>query len=144
MSTKSAIHSSNNLNLCDSLFESLLYQIKASKLNYKIEESPFSAVIFLKRSLIKDKFGNFLQPQNPAHQVLVKDSEVSTLKDELAEKEEQLKELKSRNKILQASAKNYAKQLKDKDRELVLADMKKVATLATQGRGNFSEIAEIC
>ena len=59
MSNNSAIPSSNKLNLCDSLFESLLYQIKASKLNYKIEESPFSAVIFLKRSLIKDKFGNF-------------------------------------------------------------------------------------
>ena len=89
MSTKSAIHSSNNLNLCDSLFESLLYQIKASKLNYKIEESPFSAA----ESTSGFKSERFRSFNFKGRACL------------LAEKEEQLKELKSRGENLHASAK---------------------------------------
>ena len=43
-------------------FEILLKQIFESQLNYKLELSPFSAVINLKKSFIKDKSGNALQP----------------------------------------------------------------------------------
>ena len=40
------------------MFENLLQHIKESNLNFKLELSPFSAVILLKKSFIKDKFGN--------------------------------------------------------------------------------------
>ena len=42
-------------------FETLLKHVE-SQLNYKLELSPFSAVISLKKSFIKDKSGNVLQP----------------------------------------------------------------------------------
>ena len=43
-------------------FENLLRQVQSSNLNFRIELSPFSAVITLKKSLIKNKTGNFLLP----------------------------------------------------------------------------------
>ena len=39
-------------------FENLLLQVKSSNLNFKIELSPFSAFISVKKSFIKDKSGN--------------------------------------------------------------------------------------
>jgi seryl-tRNA synthetase len=42
-------------------FENILEQVKNSNLNFKLELSPFSAVICLKKSLVKDKFGQNLQ-----------------------------------------------------------------------------------
>ena len=41
-------------------FQNLLQRIKSSSLNYRIEESPFSATISLKNSYIKDRYGNQL------------------------------------------------------------------------------------
>ena len=41
-------------------FQNILQIIKSSSLNYKIEESPFSATISLKNSYIKDRSGNLL------------------------------------------------------------------------------------
>ena len=46
-------------------FDTLLKQVQTSNLNYRIEQSPFSAVISLKKSLLKDKSGNFLMPPQP-------------------------------------------------------------------------------
>ena len=43
-------------------FEHLILQVQKSNLNYKLELSPFSAVVYLKKSLIKDRFGNVLLP----------------------------------------------------------------------------------
>ena len=37
------------------IFENILHQVKCSNLNFKIDLSPFSAVISLKKSLVKDK-----------------------------------------------------------------------------------------
>ena len=39
------------------VFENLLKQVMDSSLNYKLEMSPFSAVIQLKQSFIRDKSG---------------------------------------------------------------------------------------
>jgi myosin heavy subunit len=39
-------------------FQDVLHVIETSNLNYKIELSPFSAIIYLKNSFIKDKNGN--------------------------------------------------------------------------------------
>ena len=41
-------------------FENLLNHVKNSNLNFKLELSPFSAVISLKKSFVKDKSGNIL------------------------------------------------------------------------------------
>ena len=46
-------------------FDNLLAQIQASNLNFHLQLSPFSASISLKKSLIKDKFGNTLLPPCP-------------------------------------------------------------------------------
>ena len=43
-------------------FESILEKIQASNLNFQLKLSPFSANISLKKSLIRDKHGNFLLP----------------------------------------------------------------------------------
>ena len=46
-------------------FKNILQQIESSNLNFKLEISPFSAVISLKKSFIRDKSGNLLS-SNPS------------------------------------------------------------------------------
>ena len=46
-------------------FKDILQQIESSNLNFKLEISPFSAVISLKKSFIRDKSGNLLS-SNPS------------------------------------------------------------------------------
>ena len=43
-------------------FESILNQVQSSCLNFKIELSPFSAVIYLRKSFIKDQNGVTVSP----------------------------------------------------------------------------------
>ena len=43
-------------------FENLLKKVQASCLNFKIELSPFSAVIHVKKSFIKNRFGQAVVP----------------------------------------------------------------------------------
>ena len=46
------------------IFENLLQLIKMSNLNFRLEQSPFSATIYLKKSFIKDKYGiSMIPPQ---------------------------------------------------------------------------------
>ena len=44
------------------LFEDLLDSIKSSSLNYQIQQSPFAAMVSIKKSLIKDKVGHPAKP----------------------------------------------------------------------------------
>ena len=53
---------SNPTMLASKAFDSVLDQIKNSCLNFHIQLSPFSAIISLKRSFIRDKSGNLLLP----------------------------------------------------------------------------------
>ena len=48
-------------------FDSILEQVQASNLNFQLQVSPFSATISLKKTLIKDKFGNLLLPPSPIY-----------------------------------------------------------------------------
>ena len=49
-------------------FESILSQVQSSCLNFKIELSPFSAIIHLKKSFLKNQFGEtVLPPSEDAH-----------------------------------------------------------------------------
>ena len=47
------------------IFENVLQQVKLSRLNFRLDESPFSAVINLRKSFIKDKSGIVLRPPPP-------------------------------------------------------------------------------
>ena len=47
-------------------FDDILNTIKNSNLNFHLQQSPFSAVISLKKSLICDKFGSPLLPNYQA------------------------------------------------------------------------------
>ena len=49
-------------------FNNIIEQIQSSNLNFQLQMSPFSASISLKKSLIKDKFGNILFPPTHLHQ----------------------------------------------------------------------------
>ena len=44
-------------------FENIIHHVKSSNLNYRLEQSPYSAIISLKKTLLKDRSGNILKPQ---------------------------------------------------------------------------------
>ena len=56
--------------LAKNAFDEILELVKTSNLNFQMNVSPFSATISLKKSFIRDKFGNILAPTpvNPASQ----------------------------------------------------------------------------
>ena len=48
------------------MFENILDQVKSSNLNFHLQLSPFSAIISLKKSWVKDKTGtSLLRPPTP-------------------------------------------------------------------------------
>merc|ERR1712240_90426 len=51
--------------LATQAFNSILKHVQTSCLNFQVQISPFSAVISIKKSLVKDKFGNVLLPPPP-------------------------------------------------------------------------------
>ena len=58
-------------------FENLLSQVQSSCLNFKIELSPFSATIFLKKSFIKNQNGVYVHPPpDPVREVHCDDLKV--------------------------------------------------------------------
>ena len=61
-------------------FEVIIDQIKSSNLNFHIQQSPFSAVISLKKTLIKDRSGFTLKPPTSSSVLLQKaENEVAKL-----------------------------------------------------------------
>ena len=60
-------------------FDAILEQVKSSCLNFQIQVSPFSAMISLKKSLIKDKTGKLILP--PDHRVVVQSENMRILND---------------------------------------------------------------
>ena len=48
--------------LAGKMFENILHQIQTSNLNFNLQLSPFSALISLKKTLVKDKTGTPLLP----------------------------------------------------------------------------------
>ena len=69
--------------MADVIYDDILNQVRNSGLNYQIKVSPFSAAIYLKKSIVKDRSGNFLLPKPP---------KISTIKnyDNLVSKNEEL------------------------------------------------------
>ena len=70
-------------NMADVIYDDILNQVRNSGLNFQIKVSPFSAAIYLKKSIVKDRSGNFLLPKPP---------KISTIKnyDNLVSKNEEL------------------------------------------------------
>ena len=65
-------------------FENLLSQVQSSNLNFRIDLSPFSATIFLKKSFVKNQHGIHVHhPPNPAMEVHRDDQKVKITELEL-------------------------------------------------------------
>ena len=64
----------------ESVFKTVIRNIQSSNLNYRINLSPFSASISLKKSFIKDRNGNCLFPKTPESAVF-KDSKSKDCED---------------------------------------------------------------
>ena len=82
-------------------FVNLLQQIQMSSLNFKIELSPFSAIIHLKKSFIKDKSGANLQPQPCPNVSLTQngghDQKINELEHKVKSSNEELEAMKVKN-----------------------------------------------
>ena len=61
----SKIDSDSEINLtmyCDTTFNRIIEEVKSSKLNFHLQQSPYSAFISLKKSFQKDRSGTILVP----------------------------------------------------------------------------------
>ena len=65
------ISDKNPAMLALSVYQNILDQIQSSNLNFQIQLSPFSALISLKKSFVKDRNGDILIP--PAEQPILSD-----------------------------------------------------------------------
>ena len=63
MELKTSDFNKNPTMIAAETFENILFQIRNSNLNFKLDLSPFAANISLKKSLVKDKSGVFLLPR---------------------------------------------------------------------------------
>ena len=107
---------SNPTMLASKAFDSVLEQIKNSCLNFHIQLSPFSAIISLKRSFIRDKSGNLLLPPICPDPSEVVDQNLNLEKDETVLKkmhEEAVRDCKDAHGIIE-SLKNTLKEEKVK------------------------------
>ena len=69
----------SDVTMAGETFNTILDQIQSSRLNFQLQLSPFSALISLKKSFIKDKDGNRIIPSSVSKTSI--DEEVSMLKD---------------------------------------------------------------
>ena len=77
-------------------FENLLEQMQKSNLNFKLERSPFSAVISLKKSFVRDKLGNISSPvTNTAVLLDQLRAENKSLRNKVFDQEKTIESLKS-------------------------------------------------
>ena len=91
-------------------FETILNQVKKSNLNFRMDLSPFSAVIYIKKSLIKDRSGTCRIPPTPdsviLHQV---NSENQDLTQKVGKLERMLESIKSDYEISVVACENAHK-----------------------------------
>ena len=48
--------------MAEKTFSNIIQQVQSSNLNFQLQLSPFSVMISLKKTLVKDKFGNIVKP----------------------------------------------------------------------------------
>ena len=115
--------------LAKTVFNDILEGIQMSNLNYQLQLTPYSALVSLKKSFVKDKFGKFLFPtksMNPGESLRYETYEPIDQIDSLNQK---LQEMQTRSKndaetirILELKAANAEasalKVYKEKDEEV--------------------------
>ena len=90
-------------------FETLLQQIQSSHLNFHLQVSPFSAVISLKKTFIRDRSGRLLlpPPQNPVTPTFIQareDLAALTAKNKKLEMDKVILEQNYENSVLDCEA----------------------------------------
>ena len=80
-----------------SSFDNILDQLQSSNSNFKLQVSPFSATISLRKSMIKDKNGVTIMPKNTSPSCLpqIFMSEIAALKVENQKLESEFMNLKT-------------------------------------------------
>ena len=91
-------------------FETILNQVKKSNLNFRMDLSPFSAVIYIKKSLIKDRSGTCRIPPTPDSVILHRvNSENQDLTQKVGKLERMLESIKSDYEISVVACENAHK-----------------------------------
>ena len=109
-------------NMAAEKFDDILHQIRSSSLNFQMKVTPFTAVIYLKKSITKDKSGNFLQQSlsvnrtNKDLDLLVSknlelEKEISSLRISFLEASERIAEVEKNIEILNGLHKNENKSI---------------------------------
>ena len=103
-----SINSDVNMNstmLASQTFNFILEQVQTSCLNFHLQISPFSAVISIKKTFIKDKFGNMLltSPPVPRHD---SSGTIDALRDNNIQLEKDVAELKKKNEAAVSDCEN--------------------------------------
>ena len=107
-------------------FEFLLDQIKSSNLNFQLQLSPFSAIISLKKTLVKDKFGSPLLPQTSSILLDNSMSEIAALTKKNLHLESVVKSLKSDYEISVLDCENSHKTIAQLEKEIEQVRMSNV------------------
>ena len=85
----------NHTMLADQAFNKILDNVQKSNLNFQLQVSPFSALISLKKSLVKDRSGSLLLPPTPLTTVQSPLPSSPTMNADLGELLAKIEELKS-------------------------------------------------
>ena len=97
-------------------FESILNQVQSSCLNFKIEMSPFSAVIYLKKSFIKNQNGDTVLP--PAEIATERNFAVKHLEKEKNDPEMKIVKATQESKACHEALDNMKKEIDQKEKML--------------------------
>ena len=118
-------------------FNSIVNLVQSSNLNFKLQLSPFSANISLKKTLVKDRSGFPSLPRNVTHSESTGSAEFAALaaknlklKNELNQKEQKIKELLEIVDNLENKNKNLEKLIDNKNKEVTMADKVKKEAVA--------------
>ena len=98
-------------------FDFILEQVQTSCLNFQMQISPFSAVISIKKSFIKDKFGNMLHPPSP-------DSSENFLRDKNIQLEKDVTDLTKKYEVAVNDCENAKQVIKSLEKKTLEANLK--------------------
>ena len=113
----------NTTMLATQNFNAILEQIQSSCLNFQIQLSPFSAIISLKKSFIKDKCGNLVLPsdgrENKKNEAAVGAvTENTTVKNEVEENAHIIENLQLELSKLVYENKKYEEKVREQEEEI--------------------------
>ena len=111
-------------------FENILNQIRSSSLNFQMSVTPFTAVIHLKKSITKDKSGNFLHQSTFVNRTngdlevdelrtknLALEQEIANLKSSCSKASKSLAEIERKLEILNRQHENVNMEIYDDEDE---------------------------